>query len=158
MYVSLIGEKNIMRDEVTQEQIWMYISKCAFIFLSIPFSKYYFGVIIMMTKKFNLVVWTCDSFDIKEQWHTSDISNQSVIYQKLFKVKLKTGASGWLGWLSIQLLISAQVVISPFVGLSPASGSTLTGHSLLKILSLPSLSPSPVLYAQFFSLPHSLSK
>ena len=29
------------------------------------------------------------------------------------------GALGWLSWLSIQLLISVQVMISQFVGLSP---------------------------------------
>ena len=36
----------------------------------------------------------------------------------------------------VQLLISAQVVISRFVSLSPASGSTLALGSLLGILSL----------------------
>ena len=56
------------------------------------------------------------------------------------------GAPGWLGWLSIRLLISAQVMISRFVGSSPASGSALTAGawSLLPILSLPSLSLSKI--------------
>ena len=35
------------------------------------------------------------------------------------------GAPGWLSWLSIQLLVLAQVMISQFMGLSPASGSVL---------------------------------
>ena len=51
-------------------------------------------------------------------------------------------------WLSVHLLISAQVAISPFVSSSPSSGSVLTAQSLLGILSL-SLCPSP---AYAFSL------
>ena len=42
----------------------------------------------------------------------------------------------WTAWLSVQLLISAQVVISWFVGLSPVSGSALSVQSLLEMLSL----------------------
>ena len=55
---------------------------------------------------------------------------------------------GWLRWLSIQLLISAQVMISWFMSSSPASGCALTVRSLLEILSLPlSLCPPcPDLY------------
>ena len=50
---------------------------------------------------------------------------------------------GWLSWLSVRLLISAQVVISQFMSSSPMSGLVLTVWSLLGILS-PSLSaPSP---------------
>ena len=41
---------------------------------------------------------------------------------------------GWLSWLCVQLLILAQVMISWFMGLSPAS---LTVQSLLGIFSLP---------------------
>ena len=48
--------------------------------------------------------------------------------------------------LSIWLLISAQVMISRFVRLSPTSGSALTVWSLLGILSLPLSLPSPVHY------------
>ena len=46
------------------------------------------------------------------------------------------GVPGWLSWLSIRLLVSAQVVISLFVGSSPVSGSALTIWNLLGILSL----------------------
>ena len=46
------------------------------------------------------------------------------------------GEPGWLSRLSVQLLISAQVTISRFVGSSPVSGSALTVRSLLGILSL----------------------
>ena len=46
------------------------------------------------------------------------------------------GAPGWLNWLSVHLLISAQVMISKFVSSSPASGSVLAVWSLLKSLSL----------------------
>ena len=50
---------------------------------------------------------------------------------------------GWLSRLSGQLLISAPVMISQFVRSSPTSGSVLTVWSLLGILSLSSLRPSP---------------
>ena len=43
--------------------------------------------------------------------------------------------------LSIQLLISAQVMISRFTSSSPASGSVLTARSLLGILPLPLFAP-----------------
>ena len=46
-------------------------------------------------------------------------------------------APGWLSQLGIELLISAQVMISRFVGLSPVSGSLLMVQSLLGTLSLP---------------------
>ena len=46
------------------------------------------------------------------------------------------GASGWLSRLSIQFLVLAQVMISRFIGSSPASGSVLRERSLLGILSL----------------------
>ena len=55
-------------------------------------------------------------------------------------------ARGWLSRVSIQLLVSAQGMISRFWGLSPMSGSTLTAQSLLGILSLSlSLSALPLL-------------
>ena len=54
------------------------------------------------------------------------------------------GAPGWLGQLSIRLLISAQVMISRFLGSNPATGPTLAACSVLRILSLHlSLCPSP---------------
>ena len=45
-------------------------------------------------------------------------------------------APEWFSWLSIQLLVSAQVMISWFVGSSPTLGSALVVQSLLGILSL----------------------
>ena len=52
-------------------------------------------------------------------------------------------APGRLSQLSIRLLVMAQVMISWFVGLSPASGSTLLVGGLLEILSLPLSLPLP---------------
>ena len=46
------------------------------------------------------------------------------------------GAPGWLSWLSVQILVSARIMISWLMSLSPASGSALTVWSLLGILSL----------------------
>ena len=56
------------------------------------------------------------------------------------KMEKTTGVPGWLNWSSTQIdigLILAQVIISQFVNLSPASGSALTVWSLLGILFLP---------------------
>ena len=60
----------------------------------------------------------------------------------LYKYQI-LGAPGWLSWLSVPLLISAQVMISvhgiePYVG-----GSALLVWSLLRILFSLSLCPSP---------------
>ena len=57
------------------------------------------------------------------------------------------GAPGWLSWLSIQLLVLAQVMISQFMGLSPASGSVLTCRASLEFslsLSLSLSAPPPL--------------
>ena len=55
-----------------------------------------------------------------------------------YKSKLQWDrAPGWLSWLSVWLLISAQVMILWFLGSNPMSGSVLTAWSLLGILSLP---------------------
>ena len=45
----------------------------------------------------------------------------------------------WVAQLSVPLVISAQVMISEFIGLSPMLGSALTAQRLLGILSLLSL-------------------
>ena len=50
--------------------------------------------------------------------------------------------SGSVGWLSIQLLVSAQVVISQLGSSVPTSGSTLRVHCLLGTL-CPSFSALP---------------
>ena len=52
------------------------------------------------------------------------------------EMKIILREPGWLSQLSVQLLISAQLMISQFVGWSPASGSGLAVQSLLRILSL----------------------
>ena len=50
-------------------------------------------------------------------------------------------APAWLRRLSVRFSISAQAMISWFLGWGPVSGSTLTAQSLLGMLSLsPSLS------------------
>ena len=66
--------------------------------------------------------------------------------QKLIKI-FPSGAPGWLSQLNVQLLISAQVMISRLMGSSPASGSSLAVQNLLGILSLcsPSVPPSLIL-------------
>ena len=48
----------------------------------------------------------------------------------------QAGAPGWPCQLGVRLLISAQVMISLFVGRNPTSGFALTAQSLLGILSL----------------------
>ena len=50
-----------------------------------------------------------------------------------------SGVPGWPSWLSICLLIPAQVMISWFLRLSPVLGSALTVWNLLGILSPPAL-------------------
>ena len=61
------------------------------------------------------------------------------------------GAPGWRSQLSIQLLISAQVMVSWLMGSSPALGSVLTVQSLLGILSL-SLCPPSLAHMHILSL------
>ena len=60
-----------------------------------------------------------------------------------------------LSWLSVQLLVSAQIMISWFTGWSLTWGSVLTVQSLLGVLLSLSLCPSP---AHVLSLSLSLSK
>ena len=71
------------------------------------------------------------------------------------------GVPGWFGRLSVRLLISAQVMISWFVGLSPASGSVMIAWSLLGILSLPlflPLPPSVCVYVCVHAYTHAVSQ
>ena len=49
---------------------------------------------------------------------------------------VRLGVPGWLSRLTVRILVSAQVMISWFVGPSPVLGSTLPVRSLLGILSL----------------------
>ena len=60
-------------------------------------------------------------------------------------IKKWTGVPGWLGQLNVWHLISAQFMISQFLGSSPASASALLAQSMIGILSLsPSLSAPPL--------------
>ena len=72
------------------------------------------------------------------------------------------GAPGWLSWLSIQLLILAQVMILWFMRLSPEltgpRGSELTAWSLLGILSVPSSLFPPLLSLSLSKEIHKLKK
>ena len=70
-------------------------------------------------------------------------------------VKMEAGAPGWFRRLGVQLLVFARVVLSHFVGLSPASGSVLTVLSLLGILSL--FAPAPLSLSAPPQLARSLS-
>ena len=84
-----------------------------------------------------------------KKWENETIfkSTEICINSGMTHMKLRTvltGAPGWLSCLSIRFLISAQVMISWFMTLSPASSSALTVQSLLGILS-PSLSAPPPL-------------
>ena len=54
------------------------------------------------------------------------------------------GVPGWLSWVSYWLLISAQVMVSRFMGLSPVLGPVLIVGCRLGILS-PSVSTTPLL-------------
>ena len=71
------------------------------------------------------------------------------------RIKIYAGIPGWLSWLNVYLLVSTQVMISQFMGSSPALGSVLAVWSLLGILSFSPLSV-PTLLALSLSL--SLSK
>ena len=84
--------------------------------------------------------WSINPPVYTQEWKWSD--NLSFPFSDL--KELSPGAPSWLSQLSIQLLISAQAMISRFMNSSPASGSLLTVQSLLGILSLP-LSALPLL-------------
>ena len=74
-----------------------------------------------------------------EEGNTLDLESRDFDYNP----SSATGAPGWLRQLSVQLLISAQVMISRFVSLRPALGSVLTVWSCMGFpVSLP-LCPSP---------------
>ena len=61
---------------------------------------------------------------------------------QLYTLKMVNSRDTCVAQLSIRLLFSVQVMVSQFVGLSPASGSALTAWSVLGILFL-SLSLTP---------------
>ena len=62
-------------------------------------------------------------------------------------------APGWLSWLSVQILIFAQVMISWFMRWNLESGSVQTAQSLLGILSLPlSLTAPPPIHMHMLFL------
>ena len=59
---------------------------------------------------------------------------QMTIQGKMNKL-VYPGAPGWHSWLNVRLWISAQVITSLFMSLSPALGSVLMAQSLLGSLS-----------------------
>ena len=78
-------------------------------------------------EKWNIQSVSCPKRDFTFTWRTENLN----------VLKSQVQGPGWLGQLSLWLLISARVMISRSVGSSPASDSTLTPLSLLGILSLP---------------------
>ena len=74
-------------------------------------------------------------------------SKKYAIFYVLFTIHWDSGTPGWLSWVSIWLLVLAQVTISQFVKSSPASGFVLTAWSLLAILSLPLSLSLPCLFS-----------
>ena len=79
-------------------------------------------------------------------------SVKSVIVPVTRKLCNPWGCPGWLCQLSIQLSVSAQVVISQLVGSSPTRGSVLPVRSLLGILSLPLSLCSSLVHTRSLSL------
>ena len=67
------------------------------------------------------------------------------------------GALVWLSWLSVQLLILAQVMISQFMGLSPTLGSTLPELGFSPSVSAPPMLTYVCLHSLVCSLSLSLS-
>ena len=78
--------------------------------------------------------------------HNMYFSHMKILPQDVIQAKrliLSGHLGGSVGYVSVRLLISAQVMISRFVGSSPASSSPLTVQSLLGIFP-PSPSGPPV--------------
>ena len=65
--------------------------------------------------------------DLSQSWTLNRLSHPRT---PKYLLKANIGAPVWLNWLSFQLLILAQVMISQFMGLSPVSGSVLRAQSL----------------------------
>ena len=90
-----------------------------------------------------LLLLKTGSWNIPNPAHTSDpstcrpssLERISPSFGKTLK-RINVRAPGWLSRLSNRILISAQVMISWFVGSRPTLGSALTAQSLLGILSL----------------------
>ena len=74
------------------------------------------------------------------------------IHDNISPLKSLLGVPGQLIQLSVQLLVSAQVMISWFVGSSSTLDSVLTVQSLLRILSLPLSAPPPFVLSLSVSL------
>ena len=73
-----------------------------------------------------------------------------MIYYSCLLLKSSRFQDAWVAqWFSAQLLTSAQVMVSQFMGSSPALGSALTVRSVLRILS-PYLSAPPLLMCSVF--------
>ena len=74
------------------------------------------------------------------------VKQQALVQNKNSRIRLKISRGSWVAQ-SVKRPTSAQVMISPFVSLSPASGSVLTAQSLEPALNSvsPSLSALPLL-------------
>ena len=92
-------------------------------------------------------IYCCFSLDRWQRIKMVDISRK----------KSWLGVPGWPSWLIVWLLISVQVMISRFMGLSPALGSALAVQRLLGILSL-CLSPAHMCAHSFSPAPQKLNK
>ena len=83
-----------------------------------PFYSVSFRSVYVITKKSQVIF---PFHALKRSRSFSQASERSL--------KKQLGAPGWLSWLSVQLWISAQVMISRFMSSSPASGSVLNACS-----------------------------
>ena len=86
-------------------------------------------------------LWVCTFSSLLVGYSSSNATQRGTEFYSskdciALKKKKYIGAPGWLSQLRLWLLVSAQVMISRFMGSSPVSGSVLSVWSLLGILSL----------------------
>ena len=98
-----------------------------------------------------VILWVLEDWaDLSHQLSHQGTAIRNYKWTHPIKNLLSHGAPGWLSWLSVWLLIWAQVMISGVVRWSPAAGYTLSRESTWDSLSLSlclltSSSASPVL-------------
>ena len=101
------------------------------------FFFFFFFIVLQITLKCILAV---------ENFKLCPSSSFSIFY-----LKSKRGAPRCLSWLSVHLLISAQVMIPLFVTSSPSWGSALRAWSLLGILSSSFSAPPLLVFSHLLS-------